>query len=78
MAIRVGDEGPGKTKYPGIASEWPLSEFRQLAIVAGRQVISNLANLLLDEVIIVEQPFRGRSHTSAALEFHGTSPLGSE
>jgi hypothetical protein len=78
VAVSVGDEGPGKAEYPWITGERPLSQFRQLAIIAGRQVILNLAGLLLDEVIIVEQPFCSRNHTSAALELCGTRPIGSE
>ena len=75
MAVTVGDEGPGKAEYPRITGEWSLSQFRQLAVIAGGQVIPNLADLLLDEVIIVEQPFGSRNHASAALQLQGARAI---
>ena len=78
VAVGMGDEGPGETEDPRIAGERPLGQFRQLAIVAGRQVVANLADLLLDEVIVVEQPFGGRNDASAALQFRGARPVGGE
>jgi hypothetical protein len=76
VAVAVGDEGPGKAEYPRIAGEWSLSQFRQLAIVAGGQVIPNLADLLLDQMVIIEQPFCSRDHTSAVLQLRGARAIG--
>jgi hypothetical protein len=42
-----------------------FGEFRQLTIEARRQVLADLADLLLDDVIIVEHPL-GRRRDAAA------------
>ena len=57
-AVGMGDEGPGDAEHAGIALKRPDRELRQLAIVSGRQVRMNLMDLLLDEMIVVDQPFR--------------------
>ena len=44
----------------GIARERPVGELRQLAVEAGRQVLADLADLLFDDVVVVEQPLGGR------------------
>ncbi|MNT07853.1 hypothetical protein D3C72_1425720 [compost metagenome] len=54
VAVSVGDKGPGQPEDARIASEWPVGELGQLAIVAGGQVVPDLADLLLDDVIVVE------------------------
>ena len=64
----MGDKGPGDAEDPGISRERPLRQFRQLAVVAGRQIIADLADLLLDHVVIVEQPFGGRHDGASALK----------
>ncbi len=62
MAVGMGDIGPGEAEHPGIAGERPLGELRQLPVIARRQVIADLADLFLDEMIIVQQPFGGWHH----------------
>jgi hypothetical protein len=54
VAVSMGDKGPGHPENARIASEWPVGELGQLAIVAGGQVVPDLADLLLDDVIVVE------------------------
>ncbi len=76
VAVGVGDKRPSETEDPRIARERPLDELRQLPIVAGRHVIPNLANLLFDKVVIVEQPFRGGNHGPTALQLRGGCPIG--
>ena len=44
------------------------SDFRQSAVVAARQIVADLAELLLDDVEIVDEPFRGRSDRAALPE----------
>ncbi len=61
-AVRVGDEGPGHPEDAGITGEGTRGELGKLAVVAGRQVRAKLTNLLLDEMIIVDEPFRRRSY----------------
>src|SRR5947209_4650322 len=56
------NEGPRDPEHPRISSERSVGQLRQLPIVAGRQIVTNFADLLFDEVIIVEQPLGGRRH----------------
>ena len=57
----MGDEGPGQAENARITGERSGGEFRQLPIIASRQIRADLADLLFDEVVIVDQPFsRGR------------------
>ncbi len=59
-AVRVGDEGPRDPEDLWISGEVSVGEFRQLIIIARRQIAPDLADLLFDEMKIVEQPFGGR------------------
>lgn len=56
----VSDEGPRHAQYSRIFRERPAGELRQLPIIAGRQVGPDFADLLFNEMIIVDQPFRRR------------------
>jgi len=56
----MGDKGPRHAEHPRISGERPGGQLRQLPIVAGRQIVTNLADLLVDEVVVVEQPLGGR------------------
>ena len=58
-AVRMGDKGPGHAEDARIAGEGPGRELRQLTVVARRQVGANFADLLFDDVVVVEQPFGG-------------------
>ncbi len=45
----------------------PVGEPRKLDAVVGRQVLTDLDDLMLDEVVVVEQPFTGRSDDAPPL-----------
>ena len=64
-AVGMRDEGPGDAEDPRIAGEGSGSELRELPVVGRGQIIADLADLLLDEVIVVEQPFGGRRDRAA-------------
>ncbi len=68
IAVGMRDERPGNAEHPRIAGERPVGEFRQLAVVTGRQVVANLADLFFDEVIVVQQPFGGGHHFQTILQ----------
>ena len=78
MAVGVGDEGPGEAEHPRIARERPLGELRQLTIVAGRQVLADLADLRFDEMVVVEQPFGGRHDAPPGLDLRDAGAVGRE
>src|SRR5438128_1208605 len=56
------NEGPRDAEHPRISSERSVGQLRQLPIVAGRQIVTNFADLLFDKVVIVKQPLGGRRH----------------
>src|SRR5438270_6213559 len=58
----MGNEGPSDAEHPRISGERSVGQLRQLPIVAGRQIVTNFADLLFDEVVIVKQPLGGRRH----------------
>lgn len=72
------DEGPGQPKNPGIACERTVGELRQLPIVSRRQILPDLADLFLDEVIVVQQPFGRGNDTPAAFQLGGGRPVSGE
>ena len=59
-AVAVADELHGHGVDPSVAGELARGELGQLAVVAARQVLAHVADLRGDEVVVVEQPLRGR------------------
>ena len=59
-AVGVSDERPCHAKHPRISGEWPVGELGQLPIIAGRQIGTDVVDLPLDEIVVVEQPLRCR------------------
>ena len=60
-AVRVRDVGPCNAEDSRIASEMSLRKLRELAIVIVGQVVANLAQLLVDDVEVVNEPLRSGS-----------------
>ncbi len=59
-AIGVRNERPGDSVDARIAGERPLGQLGQLPIEPGRQVVADLAQLLVHDVEVVDEPFRRR------------------
>ncbi len=76
VAVGVGDEGPGHAQHARIVRERSAGQLGQLAIVAGRQVRADLANLLFDHMEIVDQPLGGRGDGRARVDRGGDVPIG--
>ena len=76
VAVGVGDKRPGHAQYTWITGKGTAGEFRQLAVIARRQVIADLANLLFDQVIVVQQPLGRRYHATAVGQFRSTGAVG--
>jgi hypothetical protein len=57
-AVAVGDRLEGEVVHARIAGGGPVGETRELAAVSPRQVAPRRADLLLDQVEVVEQPLR--------------------
>jgi hypothetical protein len=54
------NEGPGNAEDARIACQRPVGELGKLAVEAGRKIVLDLADLFVDDVKIVDQPFRRR------------------
>ena len=77
-AVGVGDERPGHAEHAGIAGQRTAAQLGELAVVAGRQVGADLADLLFDEMVVVEQPFRGGRDRTALVDGLGDAAVGSQ
>ena len=61
VAVGVRDERPGDAEDARISLEGALRQLRQLAVEAGGQVFADLADLIVDDVEVVDEPLgRGR------------------
>jgi hypothetical protein len=58
-AVGVGHIGPGEAIDPGASREVARRDLRQPAVVAPREVVSDLPELLVDDVEVVEEPLLG-------------------
>ena len=59
-----------------IAGERSAGELRQLAVVAARQALAHLADVLLDDVEVVEQPLAGRADVGPVVGGGGEPGVG--
>ena len=60
--VGMSDEGPGDAEDARVADERTRGELGKLPVIARRQVGAKLANLLLDEMIVVDEPFGRRRY----------------
>ena len=77
-AVGVGDVGPRDAEDAREARKGTAGELGQLTIISRRQVAPDLENLLLDDVIVVEDPFRRRGDGVAGFDGCGDRTVGSE
>jgi hypothetical protein len=56
LSVGVGDQGQGQGVDAGIAFQGAGGELRQLLVVAGREILADLAQHVLDDVIVVDEP----------------------
>ena len=77
-AVGVGDEGPGHAEHARISRERSLGELGQLPVIARRQVGANVADLPLDEMIVVDQPFGRRGDRAPLVDRLGDGAIGIE
>ncbi len=65
--VGVGDQTDRELVDAGQLGERPLGETGELDSVVGREVLPNLDDLVLDQVVVVEQPFTGRRDDPSSL-----------
>ena len=63
-AIRVRHKCPRHSEYARITFQVAGCEFGELVVVAGRQIVINLAKLLVDNMEVVHKPFSSRGDCS--------------
>ena len=54
--VGVSHERPGQTEDSRVTGERTFGELRQLPVISGRQVVADFADLVLDDVEVVDQP----------------------
>ena len=77
-AVGVSDVRPRQADDPGIPLEVALGELGQLAVVVRGQVVADLAQLLVDDVEVVDEPFGGRRDRALVLDRTGQCAVGGE
>ena len=75
-AVGMGNIGPGDAEHPREPGERALGQLGQLAVEAGRQILADLADLLLDHVVVVEHPLGGGGDAAAFVHGPGDGPVG--
>ncbi len=77
-AVSVGDEGPGQTEHARIPLQRPARELRKLAVEAGWEIVLDFADLLVDDVNIVDQPLGGGRYRMLLASTLGDRAIGFE
>jgi hypothetical protein len=77
-AVGVRNKRPSQAIDAGIALQVTLGQLRQFSIVAGWQVIVDLAQLFIDDVIIVDQPLCRRRNRALLMDRPGDGTVGCE
>ena len=70
-AVGVGDVGPGEAQDPRVAREMALGQLGELAVVVRGQVVADLAELLVDDGEVVDEPLGGRRDRPLVLDRAG-------
>ena len=71
QAVGVRDVRPGHAHHAGVAGEMALGELGQLAVVVGRQVVADLAELFVDDRVVVDEPLGRRRDRALVLDRAG-------
>ena len=75
QTVGMGDIGPGQTENPRVSGELTLGQLGQLAVIAGWQIVADLAQLLFDQVKVVQKPFSGGHDGLARLQSLGAGSI---
>ena len=76
VAVGVRDERPGEPVDARVAFERTVGELGQLTIESARQIVPDLPQLLVHDVEVVDQPFRGRRDGSLLPDGPGDDAVG--
>src|SRR5690606_37596605 len=75
IAVGMSDVGPRYAQHARVSAQRAFCELGELSVVARRQILTDLPDLLFDQMVIIEQPLRGRLYTPAAFELRCTRPI---
>ena len=78
VAVGVRDEGPGETQDARVAVQGALRELGELAVESTREVLSDLAQDLFDDVEVVDEPLRGRRDRAFLSDHRGDRAIALE
>ena len=67
-AVGVGDVRPRQPEHPRVAVEMAAGQLRELAVVVAREVVADLAELLVDDREVVDEPLGGRRDRAFVLD----------
>src|ERR1700736_6354688 len=73
--VRVRHEGPSHSEHTRIALQVTRGKLGQFSIVAGRQVVTDLAELFIDDVEVIDQPFGCWRNYMLLLNRSGNDPV---
>ena len=76
MTVRMRDVGPRDPEHARIAFQRTLGQLGQLPIEPARQVVADFANLLFDDVKIIDQPFGRRRDRALLADCPRDIPIG--
>ncbi len=77
-AVGVRHERPGDAEDPRVPLEEPGRELGQLAVEAARQVLADLAELVVHDVEVVDQPLRRRGDRALLADGFRDGAVGSK
>ena len=66
--VGMSEVGPSETEYTRIAGEVAVGQLGKLVVVVGGQVVADLAELLVDDREVVDEPFGGRRDRTFVLD----------
>jgi hypothetical protein len=64
----VGQIRPAKAEYPWVPGEVTVSQLRKLVVVVAGKVVADLAELLVDDREVVDEPFGRRCDRAFVLD----------
>ncbi len=78
VTVGMRDVGPRDPEHARISFQRTLGELGELTVESARQVVANFANLLFDDVKIIDQPFRRRRDRTLLADRARDTPIGLE
>ena len=76
QAVGVRHERPGQAEHARVVGERPAGELGQLPVIADRQINADVADLFLNHVEIIDQPFGGRCYRFTFINTLGDVAIG--